>query len=229
MDTSGTKTQKTFCVGFHKTASTSVAVALETLLGTRVCGPVGHKREDLKEVYRQLAFEVIDDYDIFKDNPWAIMYKELDERVPGSRFILTERDPQKWLKSVVRHFGGNKTLMREIIYGDGMADPVGHEDVYLARYVRHCAEVKEYFKGRKDFLIMNVDEGDGWEKLCAFLGKPVPADTLFPSFNVGRTASDTVLPSELNKPREVAEGEKKIFEKPGYDIVRLPYGKKTEQ
>ena len=47
-------------------------------------------------------------------------------------------------------------------------------------YDLHIKNVKEYFKDRpEDLLIMNIFEGDGWEKLCCFLSKPVP-DIPFP-------------------------------------------------
>jgi hypothetical protein len=57
--------------------------------------------------------------------------------------------------------------------------------VFLERYRRHNAEVLAHFKGRpRDLLVMNVDNGDGWDKLCRFLGCPIPA-TPYPLMNVG--------------------------------------------
>ena len=38
----------------------------------------------------------------------------------------------------------------------------------------------EYFKNRpQDFLNLDIIGGEGWEKLCEFLGKPIP-DVPFP-------------------------------------------------
>ena len=47
-------------------------------------------------------------------------------------------------------------------------------------FKNHTVNVKKYFEERKDdLLILNVTEGDGWEKLCYFLGKEIP-DEEFP-------------------------------------------------
>ena len=48
----------------------------------------------------------------------------------------------------------------------------------------HYSERKKYFKDRpNDLLVMNICNGEGWEKLCPFLNKPVP-DAPFPKENV---------------------------------------------
>jgi Sulfotransferase domain len=204
---------KIFGIGFHKTGTSSLGAALE-LLGRRVCGPVGYMKPDIAETLRETAFELVDEYDAFEDNPWTLLYRELDEKFPGSRFILTVRDPNKWIKSVVRHFGGETTPMRELIYGRGKGDPKGNEALYVARYERHNAEVREYFKGRSDLLVIDVTAGDGWEKLCPFLGSPTPA-VAFPHFNVAEG-------------RETASAR---IEEPGkysHLLGGMPYGKKKE-
>jgi len=114
-------------------------------------------------------------YSAFRDNPWPLLFRELDERFPGSRFVLTVRDPQRWLASMTRHFDDRETPMREWIYGRGHGSPRGSEDVYLERFERHSREVREHFSGRAgDLLEMDVEAGDGWESLCPFLGHPVP-------------------------------------------------------
>ena len=48
------------------------------------------------------------------------------------------------------------------------------EIMFRAAYVKHNAEVIEYFKGRDNFIIMDVCAGDTWDKLCPFLGVPQP-------------------------------------------------------
>lgn len=182
MEPGRTKTPKVFGIGFHKTGTTSLGTALE-VLGFRVCGPVGFLKADIAETLRETAFDVVDEYDAFEDNPWPLLYRELDERYPSSRFILTTREPNAWLASILRHFGGRSTPMRELIYGPGNGDPAGKEDIYLARYERHNAEVVEHFRGRGDLLVLDITAGDGWEKLCAFLGKPHPG-VRFPMLNL---------------------------------------------
>jgi Sulfotransferase domain len=64
--------------------------------------------------------------------------------------------------------------MKKWIYGAGC--PKGNEDVYIARYQRHNSEVIEYFKDRgSDLLLLDITAGEGWAKLCPFLGERVPA------------------------------------------------------
>jgi len=61
--------------------------------------------------------------------------------------------------------------------------PEGNEAVYLERYERHNREVLEYFRDRPDdFLMMDFAAGDGWDKLCPFLGEKKPRQP-FPHAN----------------------------------------------
>lgn len=166
---------KVFGIGFHKTGTTSLRLALEEL-GYRVTGPNGvHRRGMDTPMALAIAHEMLPRYDAFQDNPWANLFREMDREVPGSRFVLTVRSEDAWLRSVVGHFGPRSTPMREWIYGAGLGSPVGNEDLYVERYRRHNREVLEHFAERPDdLLIMDITRGDGWAALCPFLGRPVP-------------------------------------------------------
>ena len=162
---------KVFGIGFHKTGTTSLGQALTTL-GYRVGDwfPVSHP--STQEVLRR-AFAELDQYDAFQDNPWPLLYRELDERCPGSKFILTLRPMEEWIASLTEHFGKEDTAMRTWIYGVG--HPAGNEGVFVERHEAHIAEVKEYFRNRPDdLLVLRLTEGEGWAPLSAFLRKPVP-------------------------------------------------------
>ena len=165
---------KIFCIGFHKTGTSSLGRALR-MLGYNV------RRSELSDFKTpRAAQEILDfacaqaeQYEAFRDNPWPVVYQEMDRRFPGSKFILTVRPGASWINSVVRHFGAETTPMREWIYGAGC--PQGNEAIYLARYERHNREVLEYFRDRPDdLLVMNLAANEGWEKLCRFLGKEIP-------------------------------------------------------
>ena len=172
--------RKVFCIGFHKTGTKSLAIALRQL-GYSVTGPNGTHDPDIKDNVYDMAYGLVDQFDAFQDNPWPILYKELDSRFPGSKFILTLRSPEAWILSQVRHFGSRETPMRSWIYGEGC--PKGNEQLYVARFERHNHEVIGYFSGRStDLLIMDLSKGDGWDKLCPFLGFDLPANT-FPHAN----------------------------------------------
>lgn len=188
-------TAKVFCIGFHKTGTTSLAEALQ-VLGYRVTGPNGVRDPDIATKVRPMAWELVEKYDAFQDNPWPILYRELDQRYPGSKFVLTVRSTESWMRSQLKHFGERETAMRKWIYGDTHGCPQGNEEVYVRRYETHNREVQEYFRDRPDdLLVMELAKGDGWEKLAPFLGKPMPAMP-FPHAN---KAGDRALVAKLLK------------------------------
>ena len=163
--------RKVFCVGFHKTGTKSLADALK-VLGYRVVGPVGAQEPDIGRNALAKALAVTTEFDACSDNPWPVLYKALDATFPGSAFILTVRATSAWVESVVDYFGDRDSPMRDWVYGAGA--PRGNERRYIERYERHNADVRRYFDGRDDLLVMDVEEGDGWPQLCGFLGHPVP-------------------------------------------------------
>lgn len=184
------KSPKVFGIGFHKTGTSSLGLALEHL-GYKVGGPNGVRDPLMGQDYAcQMAFQLVEEgqYDAFKDNPWGIIYRELDERYPNSKFILTTRPTEDWINSAVRHFDTQSTPMRQWIYGVGY--PKGNETTYITRYERHNAEVITYFQDKANaLLVLNLAEEEGWPKLCRFLNKPIP-DIPFPHANKNRFVGD---------------------------------------
>jgi hypothetical protein len=182
------KKPKVFCVGFQKTGTTSMAAALE-MLGYRTASIFGRDwpLAELRRSYVSRGLELARGYDAVQDMPWPLMYRELDRAFPGARFILTWRETDRWLASIVGHFGASPAVLQQLTYGEDAPCPVGHEARYREVYDRHNQEVRAYFRDRPgDFLEMNLSRGDGWEPLCAFLGEPVPAAP-FPRTNSAET------------------------------------------
>lgn len=186
--------RKVFGIGFHKTGTTSLAAALREL-GYTTCDGAGALRAAFghAEMMRLLRghllepiMQVAERYDGFTDNPWFMLYRDLDHRFPGSKFILTVRDEQRWLASAMRYFGGTESDLRTWIYGAG--SPVGREEHWLARYRRHVDEVQVYFSRRADqLLVVDWEQGSGWEDLRRFLGR-TPPPRPFPHLTKARTA-----------------------------------------
>jgi len=146
-----------------------------------VGGPFGVRDPQIADHALPQALARIERYDAVQDNPWPILFRELDEHVPGSRFVLTVRPTDDWLRSVRDHFGGRSSPMRTWIYGEG--DPAGHEVRYRERYERHNADVRAWFADRPgDLLELDLSAGQGWPELGAFLGRPVP-EGAFPHAN----------------------------------------------
>ena len=179
---------KVFCIGFHKTGTKSLARALE-ILGYRVTGPNGARDPRIAEHALPMALDIASRFDAFNDNPWPVLFREMDAAFPGARFILTRRAPETWIASVVRHFGDERTPMREWIYGPGLGAPRGNERAYLDRFRGHNEDVIEHFSGRECLLTMDITAGDGWERLCGFLGMPIP-DRPFPHVNRSEGAGE---------------------------------------
>ena len=171
---------KVFCIGFHKTGTSSLNLAL-TRLGYKVKSTFGVSDPNISEnVYFEAKNNVMK-FDAFEDNPWPIIYKELDAWVPGSKFILTYRSADSWYRSASKHFGSDTSPMREWIYGAG--SPEGNEDIYKSRYEKHNQDVLAFFKNRPDdLLVMELGSDFNWETLCSFLDEPIPKSD-FPRTN----------------------------------------------
>lgn len=121
---------------------------------------------------RPLLHYLSDDYDAFADYPFDVNFATLDRQYPGSSFVLTERDYESWLGSRLRHF---------VRYGYGGTVPFSEESDRKL-YRSHAEGVKLYFGKTARLLRFNMFEGDGWEKLCSFLGSDIP-DKPFPHEN----------------------------------------------
>ncbi len=110
----------------------------------------------------------------------AWCWRTLDRRYQGSRFILTVRDEEAWLGSMMRLCARRGDYLarevREFTFGTAAFEP----ERLRAVYRRHERDVRAHFADRpEDLLVMDIAGGDQWEPLCAFLDRPVP-DQPFP-------------------------------------------------
>lgn len=119
------------------------------------------------------------DSKVVSDIPCSIFYKELMTAYPAAHVILTTRDEDAWVESV------SKTL--HLAYSKAKAKPSKLASLYhlhlwgddfLANgrkaFRQHNRAVLEAAadQGRK---VLVFDPSQGWESLCEFLQKPVPA------------------------------------------------------
>ena len=180
--------RKVFNVGLPKTGTSSFCKSMQ-VLGYKTKHWDFFMSEQLMGGLFDDLFLTVEQYDAFSDFPWASIYQELDRRFLGSRFILTQRQPEKWLQSTLNHFDPNKHP--ETVPGGrfrqhffGFPNPKNHESAYLNTYNSHCASVKSYFQGRQDFLVVDFEDDLGWKPLTDFLGLEEP-DFPFPHVNKG--------------------------------------------
>jgi len=184
---------KVFCIGFQKTGTTSLNAALAEL-GYRVASVYGRNLDlkTLRATWLETGLAMAREHDAVEDMPWPLMFRELDAAFPGSKFILTVRETDRWLASICDHFGANPDVMQELVYGVDAPAPVGHEARYRDVYDAHNAAVRAYFADRPgDLLEMDFSRGDGWAVLCPFIGEPVP-DRPFPRANSAATRKSLV-------------------------------------
>src|SRR6202789_1827970 len=175
-----------FGIGMHKTATTSLHHAFKILGFDSAHWKSAHWAkaiwEEMSAWGRSLTLEK---HYAMCDMPFPLLYEKLDGAYPGSKFVLTVRNEERWLQSVRNHWSREHNKFRvawdtdpfshrvhKLLYGTKEFDA----DVMLSRYRRHNAEVLEYFKNRpQDLLGMDIDHQAGWSELCAFLDKPIPS------------------------------------------------------
>ena len=166
-------------IGFGKTGTSTLAACLRILGNRHMTWDKAfydaYARGDQKAIDAAL-----DAYDSFDDWPWPALYPHVDARHPGSRFVLTLRkDVDTFVRSLQTHTErrADKTRMW---HAYGMMPGRFDADVARRRYLEHTEAVRAYFKDRpNDLLEVCWEDGEGWERLCAFLGREVPA-TPFP-------------------------------------------------
>jgi hypothetical protein len=175
---------KVFGIGLSKTGTSSLDLALNELGIRSIHFPSDWTthRELLEGNYR---LSILQQYQAATDIPIAPFYAQLDAIYPNSKFILTLRDQESWLHSVRhhwefmwqwaehdRHFREFLSFITVLVFGSHQFEPNRFREVYE----RHQNNVREYFRERPhDLLILDICSGQGWERLCPFLGLPVPA------------------------------------------------------
>lgn len=180
-----------FNVGLNRAGTTSLGAALR-LLGLRAA----HHRHGGVRLYdiairnihagRRVFFGIDQQYDAFSDFAGHNFFDLLDRQYPGSKFILTTRELNAWLDSRERKVEKNRKNP-----GYRNAFLTVDREQWARDRERYLARLQAYFRSRpQDLLIIDIPGGEGWEKLCAFLGKEVPA-VPFPFRNVSAVAVET--------------------------------------
>jgi Sulfotransferase domain len=166
---------KVFCIGEPKTGTQSLAAALR-FLGFRHKGWDRDLWDEFERGDHAAVYEAADRFESFDSGPWGALYKELDRRYPGSKFVLSIRDRESWSRSHERHFAADGEGQRQIRPNFWIADYAAKRDEIVRRYEEKNADVIAHFADRPaSLLVMDVCGGDGWERLCPFLGLRVPS------------------------------------------------------
>jgi hypothetical protein len=166
---------KVFGIGLSRTGTKSLHRALKSL-GYRSEHFPAHLLRTMDGMLT-LDIEGVRHYEAMTDTVTSVFYRQLDEHFPESKFILTVRDVDAWLRSCAAHFApmdkeppstaaDKIRMLRLLAYGRTDFDAASFRTTYL----EHIEEVQRYFRGRDNLLVIDVSEGNAWERLCRFLG-----------------------------------------------------------
>ncbi|CAG8974618.1 hypothetical protein HYALB_00009795 [Hymenoscyphus albidus] len=123
--------------------------------------------------------ELVGDFDAVSDFPCSIFYRELMTAYPDAQIILTTRSEDAWFESM------SKTL--HIAYVKAQSEPsklakTYNEHLWANDFPTHGREAfRKHNEGVQKAAaeqgreVLIFDATQGWESLCAFLEKPVPA------------------------------------------------------
>ncbi len=183
-------------VGLSRTGTTSLADALQILGYNSITYAPERLADVLLGKKANPSFNRYDDVDAVTDLPAAFFYRELIEAYPHAKLILTIRDLDSWWQSISSFFSYKHKLIPSIDEMTFQASvesvtctikmPMAYhvrclaygshhpnEYVYKKKYIEHNNRIlKEISK--EELLLLNICAGDGWEKLCTFLNKPIP-------------------------------------------------------
>ncbi|KAI0161097.1 P-loop containing nucleoside triphosphate hydrolase protein [Hypoxylon sp. FL1284] len=144
------------------------------------------------------------DYDVIIEMPF-FMIRSVLKAYPDAKFLLTERDPDKWAKSmantvgkltqgfnsfpmiIFKHFDAfttNMSIMGSTVLGyytNGYnMTPEGMKQL-ADNYRTYIADVKRLVPAQR-LKVCKLEDGFGWDELCPFLGVKKP-DTEWPALN----------------------------------------------
>lgn len=183
--------QKVFGLGLSKTGTSSLTEALNRLGINSIHYPHDDETyEDLRAGNYRLR--ILEEWQGIIDIPVAPYYAQLDKIYPHSKFILTLRGREAWLRSCEVHW----RLMMDWWHGfpqfKRFHEFIGacvygtiefNRERFSYVYDLHERNVRDYFHDRpNNLLVIDICGGEGWEKLCPFLGCEVP-DEPFPHAN----------------------------------------------
>lgn len=191
--------------GFGRTGTDSMRAALEQL----GFGPCHHMRDLLhhpeqEHLWRSIAGgsrpgwdHVFEGYNAAVDWPSCYYWRELAEHYPDAKIVLTVRSAESWYASMEQTIiPFMKTIDPEsvgpVVVGNltfgGRLDDRAHA---MAVYEKNIADVQAAFS--EDRLLTH-HLGDGWDPLCRFLDKPVPAEE-YPRLNAAGQAFESLSKS----------------------------------
>jgi hypothetical protein len=141
--------------------------------------------------------KIYKNYTAAVDWPTVSFYKELFAKYPNAKVLLTVRSADSWYKSAKNTIHQSNLQVKNVKPGDPMykffrmastvvldgslanEEAFADEEAIKKLFLDHIEEVKRVIP--KDQLLV-MELGEGWERLCKFLGKEVPNEP-YPKVN----------------------------------------------
>lgn len=182
--------------GFGRTATASLKYALETLLNapcyhmSEVLGKAGQVDLWLDAANGNADWEsIFDGYAATVDFPASNYWRELAEKYPDAKVLLSVRDPEKWFESTQEtifssklqefHDGTKWGRMIKATIDDHLGGVMNDRDSLIEAFNAHNESVRAAFD---DDRLLVFEAKQGWDPLCAFLGVDEPNEP-FPHVN----------------------------------------------
>jgi len=156
----GKLNHKIFCIGFNKTATTSLNYFF--------------KKNGLPSQH-QAGYWEVNKYQTFSDNGKRLLYKKLAANYKDAIFILQVRNLNKWIRSRGKHFEYSKWHIHKKVKTKPSAEM--YKKWILERQNFH-KEVLEFFsKNKSRLLIVDIDSSNWIPRLAKALNlKPLSAN-----------------------------------------------------
>jgi len=195
------KIMKIFCLSLQRSGTKSVGGFLRDN-GFSVCtyrNSLEHRLQLMwheKKIEELLRFVKKSEYNAYEDSPWwhGDLYKYIYNNISESKFILLERDPNKWFDSMIKHSGGKNpgnSFYHSETYGrletldwitslrgnynykrdNNILDITQSREHYLKFHWDYHAEIKSYFNllGAEERLFYSRLETTSWTDLADFV------------------------------------------------------------
>jgi hypothetical protein len=168
-----------FLIGFNKTATRAFTTFFEEngmpsihwdedRLAQAMLSNVSEGRKVLDGY--DSKFKFFSDFTTFTESQRIegnAFFREMDRDYPGSFFILNNRNTSDWIRSRENHNGGD--MIRKSMSYVGSKDPELIKSQWAREKEAHERKVREYFKGRSNFIEIDINSENIPEKLSKFL------------------------------------------------------------
>lgn len=181
---------KCFVLSLHRSGTSSVTLLLERLgirtihwpgqlNGVSLTAKVTGHETDLDFVFRSIE-PAFAGYQAASDVPLPVLYRQLGQRYPEAKWVLFERPPQEWVRSVRKHVGQRELHSFERVqywhYFPTCPQRLAEisDSELESMYRRHSEAIRDYathaHMGKLGVFQLN-DAGSA-SALARFLGKP---------------------------------------------------------